>query len=49
LHFVEIAPMAGSEIVEADHILPEEQQRFEEMGPDETGATRDQPPQRPFA
>src|SRR5438270_7140227 len=43
LHLVEVALMPGREIVEADDVLPDLQQRLDEIGSDEPGSTRDEP------
>ena len=42
-HLVEVAPVPGREVVEADHVLAEPQQRLEQMRADEAGAARDEP------
>ena len=44
--FVEVAAVAGREVVEAHDVLAEPQQRLEQMRADEAGAAGDQPAQR---
>ena len=47
-NFVEVAAISGRKVVEADHVLPEAQQRFDQMGADEPGAAGDEPAQGLF-
>ena len=45
-HLVEIAPVAGGEIVEADDRLVELEQRLDQVRADEAGAAGHEPAQR---
>lgn len=42
-HLLQVAPVAGGEIVEADHLLVQKQQMLDQVGTDETCAARDKP------
>jgi len=42
-HLVQIAPVAGGEIVQSDDVLAERKQGFDQMRADETGCARHQP------
>ena len=39
-HVVEIAPVAGREVVEADHVLAEREQRLDQVRADEARRAR---------
>lgn len=43
LHFVQVALVAGGEVVEADHALVKLEQGFEQVAADEAGHTGDEP------
>ena len=46
VHFVQVMPVAGLEVVDANHVLSEAQQDFDQMRTDEPGASGHQPAQR---
>ncbi len=48
-NFVQIAPISGRKVVEADYMLAEAQQRFDKMGTNESGAAGYQPTAGRFA
>ncbi len=41
--FVEVLSLAGREIVQTDHLLVKFDERFQQIGADETGDTGDEP------
>jgi hypothetical protein len=46
LHFVQVAPVTGREVVQPDHRLADPQQRFDQVRADEAGTAGHQPARR---